>query len=117
MQDVLDVGQFVLATARSVSHPCADLAGRENNERHKQQEQPSQVPAQKNHYACNDKNVKNCCRNSERTLDMANCTRSMSFTMVDTRVPVVCFWKNAADRRRIDLYREFRRSVISPYPA
>ena len=44
--------------------------------------------------------VKNCCRNSASTLDMANCTRSMSLMMVESRVPVVCFWKNAAERRR-----------------
>ncbi len=36
--------------------------------------------------------VKNCCRNSASTLDMANCTRSMSFTMVEISVPVVCLW-------------------------
>ena len=34
--------------------------------------------------------VKNCCRNSASTLDMANCTRSMSLTMVEISVPVVC---------------------------
>ena len=46
--------------------------------------------------------VKNCCKNSASTLDIAYCTLSMSLTMVDTRVPVVCLWKNAAERRRID---------------
>ena len=39
--------------------------------------------------------VKNCCRNSASTLDMANCTRSMSLMMVESSVPVVCFWKKA----------------------
>ena len=47
--------------------------------------------------------VKNCCRNSARTLDMANCTRSMSLMMVEIKVPVVCVWKKAAERRRTEL--------------
>ena len=61
--------------------------------------------------------VKNCCKNSPRTFDMANCTRSMSLTMADSSVPVACFWKKAAERRMITLYSSSRRSVIMPKPA
>ena len=48
-----------------------------------------------------NRNVKNCCRNSAITLDMADCTFSMSFTMVEMRVPVVCLEKNADERRKM----------------
>ncbi len=44
-------------------------------------------------------NVKNCCRKSPSTVDIAVCTRSTSLISVDSSVPVVCFWKNAVDRR------------------
>ena len=45
------------------------------------------------------KKVKNCCIISASTLDIANCTRSMSLTIVDISDPVACFWKKAAERR------------------
>ena len=47
--------------------------------------------------------VKNCCRNSASTADMANCTRSMSLMSVDSSVPVEKRWKNATERRRMAL--------------
>ena len=62
-------------------------------------------------------NVNTCCRNSASTLDMANCTRSMSLMMVEMSVPVVCLVKKAADRRRTELYKSLRRLVIMPNPA
>ena len=37
--------------------------------------------------------VKNCCRNSASTADMANCTRSISLISVETMVPVEFCWK------------------------
>ena len=49
--------------------------------------------------------VKNCCRNSASTLDMANCTFSTSLTMVESSVPVVCLRKNADELRRMALYK------------
>src|SRR5207253_8706142 len=58
--------------------------------------------------------VNTCCRNSPSTLERENCTRSRSLIRVESRVPVVCFWKNAAERRRIALYIASRRSVIIP---
>jgi hypothetical protein len=45
--------------------------------------------------------VKNCCRNSASTVDMAYCTRSMSLTSADSSVPVECFWKKATERRNV----------------
>ena len=61
--------------------------------------------------------VKNCCRNSASTPDIAYCTLSISLTIVESSVPVVCFVKNAAELRRIALYKSSRRSVIIPKPA
>ena len=62
-------------------------------------------------------NVKNCCRNSAITVDIADCTFSMSFTIVEINVPVVCLEKNALDRRKMVLYKSSRRSVTIPKPA
>ncbi len=53
--------------------------------------------------AATDKKVKNCCRNSASTVDMAYCTRSISLMMAESSVPVVCLEKNAAERRMIAL--------------
>ena len=61
--------------------------------------------------------VQACCRKSDRIVAVAYCTRSMSLISADSRVPVVCFWKNDTDRRRIDSYRSSRMSVIMPKPA
>ena len=55
-------------------------------------------PAEITSAAVNRK-MKNCCRNSASTLDIANCTLSMSLMIAETSVPVGCFWKNAAERR------------------
>jgi len=61
--------------------------------------------------------VKNCCRKSAMMVDMANCTRSISLMIVDSNMPVECFWKNATERRSTASYRSLRRSVIMPKPA
>ena len=53
--------------------------------------------------AATDKKVKNCCKNSASTVDMAYCTRSISLMMVESKVPVVCLEKNAAERRMMAL--------------
>ena len=37
--------------------------------------------------------------------------------MVESNVPVVCLVKNAAELRRMALYKSSRRSVIMPNPA
>ena len=47
--------------------------------------------------------VKNCCRNSASTVDMAYCTRSISLMSADSSVPVACLEKKAAERRMIAL--------------
>ena len=68
-----------------------DASGREDDEgTNKSSTQASFPPSSTTTNAVKIK-VKNCCRNSASTLDMANCTRSMSLTMVESRVPVVCF--------------------------
>ena len=59
-----------------------DLARRINNHWHKQHQHPGQLSAQHHHHRAAVKiKVKNCCRNSASTLDIAYCTRSMSLTM------------------------------------
>ena len=73
------------------------------DEGNEQQQHPGQVPAQNDDRGRNKDEVKNCCRNSASTLDMAYCTRSMSLMMVESSVPVGCFWKKAAERRKIEL--------------
>ena len=49
--------------------------------------------------------VKNCCRSSASTEDMANCTRSISLISVETMVPVACCWKKETERRRMASYK------------
>ncbi len=48
-----------------------------------------------------NRKVKNCCRNSATTVDTAYCTRSMSLTIADNKVPVEYLWKNATERRNV----------------
>ena len=62
--------------------------------------QVSRPPSRTTTQAVNRK-VKNCCRNSASTDESANCTRSMSFTIADSSVPVEYFWKNATERRSV----------------
>jgi hypothetical protein len=93
MQNVLHVGQLVLPACVWSTDAAADAHGRENDDWDKQQQHPGQLAAQNDTRTAVKINVKNCCRNSASTLDMANCTRSMSLMMVEIRVPVVCFWK------------------------
>ena len=100
MQDVLNFRQFVLAVARGVAHAGTDFARRDNNHGNEQKQHPGQISAQNHDHAATEKTkVKNCCRSSDSTVDMAYCTRSMSLMMVESRVPVVCLEKNAAERR------------------
>ena len=49
LQDVLDVGQFVLPAARGVPHPASDLSRRVDDERDKQQQHPGKFPPQHDH--------------------------------------------------------------------
>ena len=49
MKNVLDIGQLVLAPASGVPNAAANFCGGENNEGHKQQEEPGQPPPQHDH--------------------------------------------------------------------
>ena len=46
MKDVLNVGQLVLPLARGLANSLADATCGEDDERHKQQQDPCQFPAQ-----------------------------------------------------------------------
>jgi hypothetical protein len=88
VQNVLHVGQLILSAPGRAADAAADLARRKNDERDEEQQRPGQLPAQHHHqHGGKDRKVKNCCRNSASTLDMAYCTRSMSLMMVEIRVP------------------------------
>src|ERR1035438_6771977 len=52
VQNVLDIGQLVLAATRSRPNTAADANCRENDEGNKQQEHPSKLPPQKYHQDC-----------------------------------------------------------------
>ena len=102
VQDVLDLRQFVLAPASGMPHPGADLARRHENKGHEdQQHQGELVGPGKSPTPISKIKVKNCCRNSARTVDSAICTRSMSLMVVESRVPVGTCWKKATERRRM----------------
>ena len=119
VQDVLDLGELVLAAAAWCAHVPADFRWTETEMtgRNSSSTQASFPPSSTTTTAAVKIKVKNCCRNSASTLDMAYCTRSMSLMMVESSVPVVLSGKNAAERRRMALYRSSRRSVIMPKPA
>ena len=99
VQNVLNFRQLVLAMPRGVTHARTDLARREHNHGDEQKQYPRKISAQNHDQAAVKMKVKNCCRNSASTVDMAYCTRSTSLMMVESSVPVVCLEKNAAERR------------------
>ena len=94
VQNVLNFRQLVLSVARGVADAAADLPRRKYDDWHEEQQDPGELASEIiPPPAATERKVKNCCRNSASTLDMANCTRSMSLMMVESNVPVVCFWK------------------------
>ena len=95
VQDVLDIGELVLALAGGPPHIAADPPNRSGDDRQKDQQHPRQLA----------------------TDDAAYCTRSMSLISAESSDPVVCFWKKETERRRIASYKSSRMSVIMPKPA
>src|SRR5262249_14782291 len=51
VQDVLDVGEFVLPPARGVTHAPADLLGRVDDKRNEKHQDPGQVVSQHHHHS------------------------------------------------------------------
>ena len=100
VQDVLDLGQLVLSVARGRAHPSPMRLAEAITKGTKISSTQLSLPRTKTTTPMKMK-VKNCCRNSASTVDMANCTRSMSLTIADSSVPVEYFWKNATERRRV----------------
>ena len=49
MQDILNIGKFVLSATRSVPHPPANFSCRIDDERHEEQQHPGQFAPQQ-HY-------------------------------------------------------------------
>ena len=91
MQNVLNLGQLVLAGAGAGAHFAADLARGGDDHGNKQQQRPAQLPAQLDDQApARRRKVKNCCRKSPITELTAVCTRSTSLISVERMVPVAC---------------------------
>ena len=91
MQNVLDVGQLVLAFARGACARAARFCRRKQSqtEQRSAAPMPACVPAQSPRQSRKTR-VNNCCRNSASAMVSVTWTFSTSFTTVETSVPVEC---------------------------
>src|SRR5271155_5246201 len=80
--------RVVVRTREPILREEYTITGTNSNSTH------ASLPPSTTTTAATERKVKSCCRNSANTVDMAYCTRSMSLTIAESNVPVVCLEKN-----------------------